>query len=144
MKTDRARSIVAVHLWPIKAGKILLSRRYNTGYEDGKYSNIGGHVEKDESVTAAMIRESKEEAGVDILKADLKLAHIMHRNEGDNRIDFFFQVDNWQGEFSNEEPDKCDELAWYDLNALPINTVPYVRQAIEQYQQHNIYSEFRW
>lgn len=144
MKAERLGSIVAVHLLLIKDGKILLSRRYNTGYEDGNYSVTSGHLEKDETVTQAMVRETKEEAGIDISTADLHCAHVMHRNSDDSRIDFFFTADKWQGEPINKEPDKCDELKWFPMHSLPLNTVPYVRNAIERYSQGSIYSEFGW
>ena len=45
---------VAVYLLLIRDGQILLLRRYNTGYEDGNYGVIAGHVERDERVTTAL------------------------------------------------------------------------------------------
>jgi hypothetical protein len=42
------------------------------------------------------------------------------------------------------EPEKCSELGWYSLTALPPNVVPYIRHAIDQVVQGNSYSEFGW
>ena len=45
---------------------------------------------------------------------------VMHRIEGDERVDFFVHIYKWQGEPVNAEPDKCDELCWVNMNNLPI------------------------
>ena len=58
-KAKRFTLLSAVHLVLIKDDKILLLRRKNTGYEDGKYSLVAGHLDGKESVTTAMIREAR-------------------------------------------------------------------------------------
>ena len=63
---ERFKLVVAVHLILIEDGKILLLRRYHTGYEDGNYSVVAGHIDGDESVIKAMQREALEEAGITI------------------------------------------------------------------------------
>ena len=124
--------------------EVLLLRRYNTGYEDGKYSLVAGHIDAGETVTQAAIREANEEAGVRLLPDDLRVAHVMNRKSNDERIDFFIEVRHWDGEISNREPEKCDHLAWFPLTALPDNMIPYVRAALERCQQGLNYSEFGW
>ena len=54
---------VAVYLLLLREGQVLLLRRHNTGYEDGNYSVIAGHVEPGERITQALVREAAEEAG---------------------------------------------------------------------------------
>ena len=55
---------VAVYLLLLREEQVLLRQRHNTGYEDGSYSAIAGHVEPDERITHALVREAAEEAGI--------------------------------------------------------------------------------
>lgn len=123
--------------------KVLLSRRYNTGYRDGEYSLPAGHIEAAEFATTAAIREAQEEVGVTIQPKDLMPAHVMHRHCSDHeRIDFFFVAKKWDGELTNKEPNKCDEIAWFDLSTLPTNTIPYIKATLEYYRDGRLFSEF--
>ena len=140
----RSRFPVAVHLFFLCDGQILLLRRFNTGYEDGNYSVVAGHVDAGETVTQAAIREANEEVGVTLEPADIQIVHVMNRKSEDERIDFFMTVRQWTGEIANKESDKCDELAWHPITRLPQNTIPYVRYAIECFQNKIGYSEFGW
>ena len=135
---------VAVHIFFLLDEQILLLRRFNTGYEDGKYSVVAGHVDAGETVTQAAIREVEEEVGVILDPKEIQIAHVMNRKSEDERIDFFMTIRQWSGEIINNEPHKCDELAWHPLNRLPQNTIPYVRHAIECIQNRIAYSEFGW
>jgi ADP-ribose pyrophosphatase YjhB (NUDIX family) len=140
----RSSFLVAIHLFFLREGKILLLRRFNTGYEDGKYSVVAGHVDAGETVTHAAIREALEEAGVVLCLEDLQVVHVMNRKSNDERVDFFVHVKAWSGEITNTEPEKCDDLAWFPLEELPANMIPYVRYAIENYKKGILYSEFGW
>ena len=148
MTTERHKNIVASYLLLIRDGKILLSRRTGTGYEDGKYGMVAGHVEQGESCTQCMIREAREEVGIELQSEDLQVVHVMHRNEpqkiDDERMDVFFTVTKWQGTIENKEPEKCDDLAWFDLGQLPANTIVYILQAISLAQKKVLYSEHGW
>jgi len=122
---------LAVHVFLRKGDWVLLLRRAHTGYEDGNYCVVAGHLDGEETVAAAAVREAREEAGIEIALADVRVVGIMHRREDDERVDFFVEVDRWIGEPVNREPHKCDELAWYHLQELPTNTIPYIRRALE-------------
>lgn len=142
---ERFKIIPAVYLVLEKEKKVLLSRRSNTGHEDGNYSLVSGHLKGDESLKDAMIREAKEEIGI-ILSADkLKIVHITHKRKmiGDDgeRMDIFFYADEWEGEIKNAEPDKCDDLKWFSQEKLPKNLVSYVKHALEQIDKNEFYSE---
>ena len=140
----RARFPVTVHLLFFRGNQILLLRRFNTGYRDGEYSVPAGHLDGNETVMAAAAREAQEEIGIQIDTGDILFSSVMHRNEGDERIDFFVRVRKWRGEPVNADTDKCDELRWMDVNDLPENIIPYVRQAIQNHLNRVKFDEFGW
>jgi ADP-ribose pyrophosphatase YjhB (NUDIX family) len=135
---------VAVHLFLLRENQVLLLRRANTGYEDGNYSVVAGHLNGEESVTQAAIREAHEEVGIALRPTDLTVVGVMHRVSNDERIDFFLVATTWEGMLTNQEPDKCSELRWCALEALPANTIPYVRTALENFSRGVWFAEFGW
>lgn len=143
MKKERYKITTAVYAVIIRDDKILLSLRENTGFMDGKYSLVSGHIEKGEMLAEAMVRETKEEAGIDIKK--LKLATTMFRHkiteDGNDYIDFYFVIDDFDGEIFNNEPDKCGNLEFFELNGLPYNTIDYVKFGIDNVLNGNNYCE---
>ena len=136
--------VSAVHLFLIKRGEILLLRRYNTGYEDGNYSVVAGHLDGGERVVEAAVREAKEEVGITIPPREIEVVGVMHRLSDDERIDFFVLADRWLGDVRNMEPDRCDELRWQPLDDLPDNVIPYVRKAIENFRAGIWFDSFGW
>jgi mutator protein MutT len=138
-------TFTASYILFINDGQVLLSRRFQTGFEDGKYSVPAGHVESGETYTAALVREVKEEVGVALKEHDLHVSHIMHRKTPEREyVDAYFIVSDWTGIPQNLEPGKCDDLSWFSVDNLPENTIPYVRQAIENSLKSIPYSEFGW
>lgn len=144
MKRKRHKVIISGYLLLVQNNNILLSRRFQTGYEDGKYSVPAGHMEENETITQGTLREIKEEIGILIKVEDLLLVHIMHRKSEEERIDFFFSATKWKGSIVNKEPEKCDDLQFFPLNQLPLNTVAYIKYAIECFQKSILYSEYGW
>lgn len=142
---SRNKAIPAVYLFLEKDGKYLITRRCTTGYEDGNYQAPAGHVEDQELPSKAIIREAKEEIGIDLTEADLTLVHVSYRprhDNTDNRVDMFFRAKSWQGDVQNCEPEKCDDLQWVAINDLPKNMTMHVRSALESAAQSNIFQEF--
>jgi len=133
-----------VHLFFFRENQILLARRFNTGYRDGEYSVPAGHLDGGETVVAAGIREAKEEVDVTIETSNIIFSSVMHRIEGDERVDFFVHVQKWEGEIVIAEPDKCDDLRWADVSELPGNIIPYVKRAIGNHLNGVSFDEFGW
>jgi len=140
----RFRQIAEAHVLFFRDGQTLLLRRFNTGWRDGYFSVVAGHVEEGESLKQAAIREAREEAGVEIDTDDLELVHVVHRKSDSERLSFFFRARAWTPEPVNAEPDKCDLLDWFDIDHLPPNMVDYVAQAFQEIDEAQAYSEWGW
>jgi 8-oxo-dGTP diphosphatase len=135
---------VAVHVLLLRGEEVLLLRRFNTGFEDGKLSVVAGHVERGETLTQAAIRETREEVGLELSRHQLRVVGVMHRRSEEERVDFFLSYPIDREEPRNREPDKCSELVWARLSRLPDDTIPYVRAALDNFQAGVWFGEFGW
>ncbi len=141
---ERHKVVPASYLFLHRGNTILLMLRKNTGYYDGWYTVPSGHVEKGELPSEGMIREAKEEIGLDLDPASLRACHVMYRashDETGERADYFFNCLTWQGEPQNVEPEKCAELAWFSVDALPENLMHHVKDALTSINAGIFYSE---
>lgn len=144
MSLVRNSATTASYLLLRKNGKILIARRCNTGYQDGNYQIPAGHIDAGELPKEALVREVKEEIGVDILPVNVKFVHTSFRPKHDqtgDRVDYFFEVTEWEGKVTNCEPKKCDDLQWVKPSDLPSNFTPHVRVAIECIERGEYFSE---
>ena len=144
MTAIRQRAFVAAYLILRKDNQVLLSLRKNTGYCDGMYSLVAGHVDEGEKASHAMIREAKEEAGIDIMPDQLRVVHMMHRMDNRFNMDIFFECTSWQGMICNQEPHKCEALQFFPIGDLPSNCVEYIRMALIDGSRGCFYSEPGW
>lgn len=108
--------------------------RQNTGFMDGFWAAAAaGHVERGETAWEAARREAAEEIDV----ADLALEFVTsmqrtrHADAIDERVDFFFTSRSWVGDPRIVEPDKCADLRWCPLDALPDPVVPHELVVLE-------------
>jgi len=137
-------AITASYLILRKGKEILFMRRCNTGYQDGNYQVPAGHIDAGELPTEALIREMKEEIGIVIQPEHIKFVHTGFRPKTDStgdRVDYYFEVSEWEGEVTNTEPEKCDDLLWVTTDDMPTNTTPHVKVAIECMERGESFSE---
>ncbi|MFE1591840.1 NUDIX domain-containing protein [Nocardia sp. NPDC058705] len=133
---------VGVHLVLLDArGRVLLGRRANTGFGDGLFHVPAGHLEAGESAVAGLIREAREEVGIEIDARDVEFAHVLHSDE---RVQMFFTVRRWGGTVTNCELEKCSELGWFEPDALPEEIVDYCRAGIGMVMEGQAFSEYGW
>ncbi|SJN42671.1 Putative MutT-family protein [Microbacterium esteraromaticum] len=129
--------IPAAYVYLRSAQGVLLQLRQNTGYMDGCWAaGAAGHIERGETAVQAAIRELREELGVTVEPAALHWVAVMQRTDGtenprEQRVDWFFTCDEWRGEPTIAEPQKCGGLAWHPLDDLPQEMPPHERRALE-------------
>ncbi len=142
-KTRKGASVNA-YLILKQEDKTLLQLRKNTGYCDGMWSLVAGHVEDGESATEGMIREAREEIGIDFHPAQIQVVHIMHRKTNRLNVDVFFDCQSWQGNIQNLEPKKCEKLDFFLPSSLPSHIVEYNALALRHILEGKFYSELGW
>lgn len=125
--------------------EVLLQLRQNTGYKDGHWAAAAaGHLERGETAYDAARREAAEEIGV--TEVDLRFEFTMQRTQHDlpidERVDFFFTARSWTGEPRILEPQKCAELRWCPLDALPEPMVPHEAYALRSLGTGQTYLTF--
>jgi 8-oxo-dGTP pyrophosphatase MutT (NUDIX family) len=137
-------------LRPGAAGlEVLLMLREGTGYMDGHWALVAGHVEQGETCEQAAAREALEEVGVRIEPTELEPLTAVHRSSSeapiDQRVDFFFACRRWSGDPALVEPDKAADLGWFALSRLPHPVVPHelrVLRALSQGQVPAVLTHF--
>jgi len=117
--------------------EVLLSRRAGAVYAAGLWHLPSGHLDgPEEDVVAALVRETREETGIEVKTADVRAAVTVHHRSpgGGARVGFFFEVRTWQGDPQIRERDVCDGMGWFGFDALPEPMVAYCRAGLDAYR----------
>jgi ADP-ribose pyrophosphatase YjhB (NUDIX family) len=145
---ERFRIAAAVYGILRERGRILLMRRAGTGYRDDQFSLPAGHLDGGEDVITGLIRELREELGIEADPRHCRFALLMHTapEDADDHEYFhvFFSVDRWSGEPHIAEPAKCTELRWVEGSALPSELVDYVGAALEAIARGDLLTVRGW
>ena len=123
----------AVHIILINDNKILLQKRKGSKLWPGYYALPAGHIDEGETQYDALVREAKEELGIEINPNDIINNYVVLRRnffEIDGKIlepyiDYYFEIKKYNGVPKIIEEDKCDELIWADVNNLPEPFINY-------------------
>jgi mutator protein MutT len=140
MKQNRLKVKIASYLILLKENKILMTRRFNTGWSDGMYSLPSGHIDLGEFPLETIVREAKEEVNVQIHPNTTELVHIHFQK--DTYVDFYFRTQEWQGEIKINEPDKCDKIVWIELINIDTLEIPEkIKTALNSIAKGEFYSQ---
>jgi 8-oxo-dGTP diphosphatase len=104
---------LAVYLILRRGDEVLFGLRQGTGYRDGEWGLPSGKLEAGERLIDAMVREAREEVGLELEPTSLRIATAVERDTDTGLwLDVFYECDVWHGEPVNGEPAKCAELRW--------------------------------
>jgi ADP-ribose pyrophosphatase YjhB (NUDIX family) len=135
---------VVVHTLMWRRGALLLLRRAGTGYLDGWYALPGGHMQRGEGIVECAMREIREETGIVVEASQLRAAAVMPYLSGEHQgIDFIMACDDFVGEPTLAELQLADAIGFWSADALPANTVPYLRTALDLAASGEWFLEFR-
>ncbi|MBN2421544.1 NUDIX domain-containing protein [Candidatus Woesearchaeota archaeon] len=120
--------------------QVLLAKRKNTKTFDGQWSRPGGTVELGERIEDTIVREVKEEVGIDIeIIRLLNITQDIRPEENIHGIYFGYLAKITSGEPRNMEPDKCSAIGWFPIrNNLPENLASYTKRSIDAYLTNEI------
>lgn len=133
MKKDREKFLSSIYLI-IKndEGKILLQRREGTKLWLGYLALPAGHIDVGENAYDALIREAKEELDIDISIDNIIDTFVVNRRNKSllPYYDIYFEIGKYNGTIKINEPNKCSELVWADLDKLPNDMIDFEKVAI--------------
>jgi 8-oxo-dGTP diphosphatase len=113
---------------------LLMKRGKASKLRVGDWIIPGGTVEFNETISAALKREVKEEVGLDIaIHSSLVHVEDILVDEGQHWIGHQFLCSVIGGTLENKEPHKCEYLGWFPLDNLPEPLAPQAKMALALY-----------
>ena len=98
----------------ICAGRVLLVHRSSS---KARYPNVwdfpGGHLERGENSRQALVRELREELGVEITPPT---GHPLLTRRDAEIFQEIWKVEAWEGAIINAAPDEHDAIGWFRLD----------------------------
>lgn len=130
--------VAAVIVYDQPAGQVLLLKRAaGSKFAPLHWDLPSGKAAKGESVTSAAACELKEETGLIVDPAALRVAGIIHGAWGveapNGFLTVIFAARAWDGEPVNAEPRKHAQVAWFPVSSIPAELVPDRREALLGY-----------
>ncbi len=103
----------------------------------------GGKIQGAEFAKDALVREIKEEIGLELKKKQLVLRHVAFKKlKSLIEIIFFFYTDILTGDPVICEPEKFKEIRWFMPKDYPSKMPPIIKQSLKRIHDGKLYTEF--
>lgn len=99
-------------------GKVLMGKR-KSKLGEGEWSFPGGHLESGESFAECAVRETQEEAGIEITNIRFQMLGNLPIELPAHYVQISFVAEWKSGEPRVCEPEKCEKWEWCSLDNLP-------------------------
>ena len=109
----RNKNIVTLFVRNNKGDMLLQKRSEQKG---GKYGFISGHVQEVETNSQGMIRETKEEMGINIDEKDLNLFYRVQ--EGENNFNLYYMNKNINTENLILQKEEVEDAKWCSIEEI--------------------------
>ncbi|MGA3020508.1 MAG: NUDIX domain-containing protein [Candidatus Micrarchaeales archaeon] len=114
--------------------KILVEiRRKTDDFGSGAVWIPGGHVEKNETLEEATVRESEEEFGIKLITLQ-KICVLLWKHKNKDYEIHYFASKKWKGKIKNKEAGKLIWISKEEINKLDENVD---KKAFKQYLNQN-------
>ncbi|NMB57269.1 NUDIX domain-containing protein [Candidatus Beckwithbacteria bacterium] len=123
----------------VKNNQVLLAKRIGS-HGANTWGSVGGHLEYKETPRQALIREAKEELGIQLTKISF-LCCTNFVIEDKHYIDLGFSAQIKSGTPQIKEKHKIAEVKWFDLNKIPKNLFPPIKRYLEALKTKKAYFE---
>lgn len=101
------------------SGNVLVQERVNTNWPGITFP--GGHVERGESFTDAVIREVFEETGLTVSNLQMCGIQDWTRDDGIRYLVFFYKTDQFEGELSSSDEGKVQWVPFKELSNMKLS-----------------------
>ncbi len=105
---------VQVYLKKDNSYLLLYRNKKKNDMNEGKWIGVGGHVEKGETIDQAVIREVKEETGLDVHSLRCN-GEVLFINNDYQEMMYVYEIEDFSGELID-----CNEgeLQWIDIDHM--------------------------
>lgn len=134
--STKIQNYIAVFAIIIKDNHILLQQRLGHINHLQFDMAASGHLEPNETIKDAIIRELKEEINLIVKPTDIDfvlLNHCHYKEANTTYHNSYFVVHHYSGVPKIMEPEKIATLQWFPLDQLPDNLSPDRKLALDAY-----------